>query len=120
MNAETLNGCPQLGYSTRYNDREGLGRFGIGASYASISQCKRTIFCSRPNGTGDFLATYIDLDKIANGVQIDIPKPSNLHLPKDLEELCFANSSTIVVWEQCDRLQSDGNGKTISSERSLR
>ena len=47
MDAENLNRCPQLGFSTRYNDREGLGRFGVGATYASISQCKRTIFCSR-------------------------------------------------------------------------
>ena len=76
MDAETLNGCPQLGFSTRYNDREGLGRFGVGATYASISQCKRTIFCSRPKGTGNFLATYIDLDEIAENTQADIPKPS--------------------------------------------
>ena len=65
MDEETLNGCPQLGFSTRLGDRKGLGRFGVGATYASISQCKRTIFCSHPKGTGDFLATYIDLDKIA-------------------------------------------------------
>ncbi|MDE0086070.1 MAG: ATP-binding protein [Candidatus Poribacteria bacterium] len=65
MDEETLNGCPQLGFSTRYNDREGLGRFGVGATYASISQCKRTTFCSRSKGTGNFLATYIDLDEIA-------------------------------------------------------
>ena len=119
MNAEILNGCPQLGYSTRYNDREGLGRFGVGATYASISQCKRTIFCSRPNGTGNFLATYIDLDEIANGGQTNIPKPSELHLPKYLEELCFADSSTIVVWEQCDRLQSDANGKPFQAKDLL-
>ena len=115
MDEDTLNGCPQLGFSTRYNDREGLGRFGVGATYASISQCKRTIFCSRPNGTGNFLATYIDLDEIANETQADIPKPSESHLPKDLEEICFANSSTIVVWEKCDRLQSDANGNPFQA-----
>ena len=119
MDEETLNGCPQLGFSTRYNDREGLGRFGVGATYASISQCKRTVFCSRSNGTGNFLATYIDLDEIASGSQTDIPKPSELHLPKDLKGFCFANSSTIVVWEQCDRLQSDANGKPFQAKDLL-
>ena len=59
MDAETLNKCPQLGFSTRYNDRTGLGRFGVGATYASISQCIRTTFCSRPKGTNDFLATTL-------------------------------------------------------------
>ena len=60
MDEETLNGCPQLGFSTRYDDRDGLGRFGVGATYASISQCKRTTFCSCSKGTGNFLATYIE------------------------------------------------------------
>lgn len=120
MNTETLNGCPQLGYSTRYNDREGLGRFGVGATYASISQCKRTTFYSRPNGTGDFKATYIDLDEIANKTQTDIPKPIEVHLPKDLKEISSENTSTIVVWDNCDRLESDANGKPINSESHLK
>ena len=119
MNEETLNGCPQLGFSTRYNDREGLGRFGVGATYASISQCKRTIFCSRSKGAGDFLATYIDLDEIANNTQTDIPKPSKDYLPNNLKETSADNSSTIVVWERCDRLQSDANGNPIQANELL-
>ena len=120
MDEETLNGCPQLGFSTRYNDRKGLGRFGVGATYASISQCKRTIFCSRSKGTGDFLATYIDLDEIANNIQTDIPKPSKAYLPNNLAEISFDNSSTIVVWEGCDRLRSDPNGNPIQANELLR
>ena len=120
MDEETLNGCPQLGFSTRYNDREGLGRFGVGATYASISQCKRTIFCSRPNGIGNFIAAYIDLDEIAENTQIDIPKPSNSYLPDDLGEISFDNSSTIVVWDKCDRLKTDANGNPIQSEDLLK
>ena len=119
MDAETLNGCPQLGFSTRYNDREGLGRFGVGATYASISQCKRTIFCSRPKGTGNFLATYIDLDEIAENTQADIPKPSKSYLPRALKDISFDNSSTIVVWEKCDRLESDANGKPNQANELL-
>ena len=119
MDTDTLNSCPQLGFSTRYDDRKGLGRFGVGATYASISQCKRTIFCSRPKGTGNFIATYIDLDEIAENAQTDIPIPSESYLPKDLEDISFDNSSTIVVWEQCDRLQSDANGKPIQANELL-
>ena len=120
MDEENLNGCPQLGFSTRYNDRKGLGRFGVGATYASISQCKRTIFCSRSKGIGDFLATYIDLDEIANNIQTDIPKPSKAYLPNNLAEISFDNSSTIVVWEGCDRLQSDPNDNPIQGSELLR
>ena len=120
MDEETLNGCPQLGFSTRYNDREGLGRFGVGATYASISQCKRTIFCSRPKGKGDFIATYIDLDEIAGNTQTDIPKPSKSYLPDNLKDISSDDSSTIVVWDECDRLQSDANGKPIQADEHLK
>ena len=120
MDEETLNGCPQLGFSTRYNDREGLGRFGVGATYASISHCKRTIFCSRSKGAGDFLATYIDLDEIANNTQTDIPKPSKIYLPNGLSEIGSDDSSTIVIWERCDRLRSDPDGNAIQANELLR
>ncbi len=120
MDADTLNGCPQLGFSTRYNDREGLGRFGVGATYASISQCKRTIFFSRSKGIGNFLATYIDSDEIVSGTQTDIPKPSESHLPEDLKDIHFDHSSTIVVWDKCDRLRSDANGNPMEADELLR
>ena len=120
MNEKTLNGCPQLGFSTRYNDRHGLGRFGVGATYAAISQCKRATFCSHSKGKGNLLATYIDLDEIAENTQIDIPKPSESHLPDNLKDLRFDNPSTIVVWDKCDRLQFDANGNPIQSDEHLK
>ena len=119
MDKDTLNGCPQLGFSTRYDDRTGLGRFGVGATYAAISQCKRATFCSRPKGTGQFVATYIDLDEIAKNTQTDIPRPHTSHLPKILDDLRFDNPSTVVVWNKCDRLQYDPNGKPIRADRLL-
>ena len=120
MDESTLNRCPQLGFSTRYDDREGLGRFGVGATYASISQCKRTIFYSRPNGTGNYKTTYIDLDEIANKTQTHIPIPNEVRLPKDLEEITSEKSSTIVVWQKCDRLRSDANGNPMEADELLR
>ena len=120
MDEEALNGCPQLGFSTRYNDRKGLGRFGVGATYAAISQCRRATFCSRPNGNGNFTATYIDLEEIAGNTQTDIPKPSPSYLPDDLQDISSDNSSTIVVWNQCDRIQCDANGKPIRADDRLK
>ena len=119
MDEETLNACPQLGFSTRYNDRNGLGRFGVGATYAAISQCRRATFCSRPRGTGDFKATYIDLDEITMKTQTGIPKPSPSFLPEGLKDISLDNSNTIVVWDQCDRLQYDANGKPIKAGKLL-
>ena len=36
MSGDVLHRCLQLGYSTRYNDRRGIGRFGVGATLAAI------------------------------------------------------------------------------------
>ena len=119
MDENTLNGCPQLGFSTRYNDRTGLGRFGVGATYAAISQCKRATFCSHPKGKDNLIATYIDLDEIDGNTQIDIPKPSASHLPDNLQDIHFDNPSTIVVWDKCDRLHSGANGKPIRADKHL-
>ena len=119
MDENTLNGCPQLGFSTRYNDRTGLGRFGVGATYAAISQCKRATFCSHPKGKDNLIATYIDLDEIDGKTQIDIPKPSASHLPDNLQDIHFDNPSTIVVWDKCDRLHSGANGKPIRASEHL-
>lgn len=41
MGAEILHRCLQLGYSSRFNDRSGIGRFGVGATLAAINQCQR-------------------------------------------------------------------------------
>ena len=41
MDVPTLHRSLMLGYSTRYNDRTGMGRFGVGAKLGGISQAKR-------------------------------------------------------------------------------
>jgi len=47
MDVEVLHRALQLGYSTRYNDRSGMGRFGVGAKLAGISQAQRIEIYSR-------------------------------------------------------------------------
>jgi DNA topoisomerase VI subunit B len=37
-----------IGFSTRYNNRDGIGRFGVGFKLASISQAKRLEIYSKP------------------------------------------------------------------------
>ena len=59
MSRDVLHRCLQLGYSTRYNDRGGIGRFGVGATLAAINQCKKIEVYSKEKG-GDWLYTYVD------------------------------------------------------------
>ena len=102
MNAETLSKCLSLGWSSRYNDREGIGRFGVGMKLGAIHQCKRVEVWSKQSGAG-WLYTYIDLDEIEQGTMGLIPFQSlkNLHRNSHhwLEankgrSLCGANTTT--------------------------
>ena len=41
MDAPTLAKCLKLGWSSRFNDRSGIGRFGVGMVLGAIHECKR-------------------------------------------------------------------------------
>ena len=36
MDAGTLHRCLQVGYSSRFNNRDGIGRFGVGMTLAAV------------------------------------------------------------------------------------
>ena len=41
MDKTTLHHCLAIGWSSRYNDRSGIGRFGVGMTLGAIHECKR-------------------------------------------------------------------------------
>jgi len=105
MDEETLHHCMQLGYSTRYNDRSGIGRFGVGMTLAAINQCKRIEVYSRTEQSNAWLHTYVDLDENIPY----IPPPVNDDPPKEYRHLVGKKHGTLIIWKKCDRLlgQSD-------------
>ncbi len=104
MNSETLHRCLQLGYSTRYNDRSGIGRFGVGVTLGAISQCKRFELYSKEKN-GEWLYTYTDIDEItSNPPEMEsIPEPQPKTLPEKYENLVGEESGTLVIWSKYDR-----------------
>lgn len=104
MPAEVLHQCMQLGYSTRFNDRSGIGRFGVGMTLAAINQCQKVDIYSKTPG-GKWLWTYIDLEEISSDPpkQTTIPNPSAKLPPKDCEDLINQEKGTLVIWQKYDR-----------------
>ena len=117
MDAETLRRALRFGDSSRFNDRKGLGRFGMGLPNASVSQCKRVEVYSWRRGSKP-LWTYIDVDEIASGEMSEVPEPSETPIPAPFSELAGSPSGTIVVWDKPDRLDHDGKCDTLA--RALR
>ncbi|MEQ8470614.1 MAG: ATP-binding protein [Marinoscillum sp.] len=104
MNAETLHRCLQLGFSSRYNDRSGIGRFGVGMTLGAINQCKKVEVYSKVKG-GDWLYTFIDIDAITGtpSKMNSIPEPEKSNIPEEFAGLVNQEQGTLVVWSKYDK-----------------
>ena len=68
MDSRTLRTALRFGGSTRFNDRVGLGRYGMGLPNSSLSQAQRVTVHTWGPERSDVLRSYLDLDEIAAGV----------------------------------------------------
>ncbi len=93
MNPDTLHKCLVLGYSSRYNDRSGIGRFGVGMILGAISQCRHIEVYSKTKG-GEWYYTFLEIGS-------KIPPPIRKNIPEDYSDL-IANSGTLVIWKKLD------------------
>ncbi len=117
MDAELLRRAVRFGDSNRFDDRNGLGRFGMGLPNASVSQCQRFEVYTWRNGEIPVL-TYIDVNEIAEGKVTEVPEPMEAPIPAPYEDLVDPQHGTLVVWKCCDRLDHDKRLETL--ERSLK
>jgi len=117
MDPATLRQALRFGGSTRFGDRRGLGRYGMGLPNASLSQARRvTVYTWQPTPTnGKSRATrrlasssrvyssYLDVDEIVRCEMVEVPAPEIVEAPPTA---CPGTSGTLVYWSQCDRLDN--------------
>lgn len=103
MDMRTLRTALRFGGSTRFNDRRGLGRYGMGLPNSSLSQAQRVTVHSWSSKGGQVLESYLDLDEIAAGVLTEVPKPGRVPRPAFINGY---DSGTAVTWSRCDRLDA--------------
>lgn len=105
MPREVLEICLAFAQGTRLHKRSGIGRFGVGLPLASISQCICVRVYTWQNGVCH--STYLDIDEIKKTgqqetnpvVECDMPGEILRHLDVPIKE-----HGSLVVWENCDRL----------------
>jgi hypothetical protein len=102
MDASVLTNCLAMGYSSRYGDRGGIGRFGVGMTLASINQCKKVEIYSKAHG-GAWLYTYIDLDEITDGTMDEIPEAREATPPAKYSDMISNERGTLVIWKKYDK-----------------
>ena len=101
MDPFTLRTALRFGGTTRFNDRTGLGRYGMGLPNSSLSQARRvTVYTWRT--PGEVYMSYLDVDEIAAGDVTEVPTPCRVTPPTDAN----GRRGTVVVWSRCDRLDN--------------
>lgn len=125
MDKSLANTALSFGGTDRYDDRKGIGRFGMGLPQASVSQCKRTdVWTWQDSGRGQAVHTYLDLDEIVGvgSADLTVPWPTSTgdeqhaELPEwvgDMIEVELSSSliagqeitasGTVIKWSNLDR-----------------
>src|SRR6266540_3546818 len=120
MDPFTLRQALRFGGSTRFGDRSGLGRYGMGLPNASLSQaCRVTVYTWQPSAAQRanehrqrkrskgalerVYMSYLDVEEIARGEMTDVPRP---RIVRNAPDACDGRSGTLVAWTSCDRLDN--------------
>ena len=110
MDDVELDRAMRLGERSPLDSREShdLGRFGLGLKTASFSQCRRLTVASKKTGKVDCLRW--DLDVLAASMDdgwylLEGPEERSRRL---LDPLLAAESGTLVIWENLDRIVTPG------------
>src|SRR5262249_57890843 len=115
MDPVTLRQALRFGGSTRFGNRSGIGRYGMGLPNASLSQARCvTVYTwqsggQRGNGRLPAKArervymSYLDVDAIVRCEMKEVP-PAEIvkHPPAS----CMGASGTLITWIRCDRLDN--------------
>jgi len=108
MDPPTLRQALRFGGSTRFGDRRGLGRYGMGLPNASLSQARCvTVFTwqspsvARKRAAPNVYSSYLDVDEIVRCEMTEVPEPQ-VEMASLREYK--GNSGTLVCWSRCDRL----------------
>ncbi len=104
MDAATLRQALRFGGSSRFNDRLGTGRYGMGLPNSSLSQARRVEVYTwqRPR---EVLKSYLDLDEITGGAMREVPRPVRANYPAVCPPIS-SPTGTAIVWSRCDRLEN--------------
>ena len=106
MEKNTLRGSLRYGHGTR-QQRQGIGRFGLGLPNSSMSQARRVDVWSWQSGITNALHTRLSVDEVERGTS-EISEPELHPIPdvyRDASRSGFGDSGTLVVWTNLDRVE---------------
>jgi hypothetical protein len=115
MTPSVLRTALRFGGTTRFNDRTGLGRFGMGLPNSSVSQCTRVEVYTWKEPSKVYMC-YLDVKEIAAGKMLVVPEPVQVQIPAEYDAYAIFKTGTMVVWKNCDRLDFSQREDTLTRE----
>ncbi len=115
MDQASLRRAVQFGGSSRFDDRSGLGRYGMGLPNSSLSQARRLEVLSWMGDRTPYKCS-LDVDEVLSGARRGISVATLAQLPKWAETFA-EDHGTLVIWSHCDRLL---NRKAITLVEKLK
>ncbi len=101
MDAETLRHSLRFGWSSRFNQRDSHGRYGMGLPNASLSHARRVEVWSSVDGK-HAISCHLDIDDVVlRGATISHSQPVSMEA---FARFVPSKRGTVVLWRQCDRL----------------
>ena len=118
MDSDELTRAMQYGSQNPLDSRgeNDLGRFGLGLKTASLSQCRVLTVATKKNDS--IQARRWDIDFVRETGKwslINLTNEEDISLIPDIEGLKNANSGTLVVWQNLDRMEAG----TIDFSKSM-
>ena len=95
-----------MGWGTRLETRDGLGRIGFGLKGSSLSQCRKVTVYTWQD-LGDVFSTYWDLDEIKENKQQKLHAIEKSKLPREIVKAFgdkIGASGTLIVWDKLDQI----------------
>ena len=120
MDENTLRGSLRYGHGTR-QQRQGIGRFGLGLPNSSMSQARRVDVWSWQRGATNALHTHLSIDDVERGAR-EILEPELRPIPEVYREASrnvFGDSGTLVVWSDLDRVEWKQASTTFKHTETL-
>src|SRR5438067_4516366 len=94
MDANTCSNAMRFGWSSRFNQRDSHGRYGMGLPNASLSHARRVEVWSSVDGC-TAMGTYLDVDEVVGRARGEIPPATRLSMA-DFKRLCPFAQGTLV------------------------
>ena len=104
MDVDVLGNCLSLGWGTRLDTRDGLGRFGFGLKGASLSQSGKVSVYSWKT-PGEVYMARLDTNQIKENQSQDLDEVVEAKIPIEIFEHFgsdILDSGTLIVWEELD------------------